>query len=104
MEDIAGGVKSIEDEAEKILQQARNKGGEIVARAREESQQIISSELSLETVRAECKAIISRANTESEKQITEAREKARKIVDNVSSQMDVIIRKMVNIVTGTESL
>lgn len=102
MNNITGGVKSIEDEAEKTLEQARTRAGEILSGAREESQQITSAELSLDEVKAQSQSIIKQAQAEADKQVKEAREQSRKLSDTIGDRTDGIVKKMIDIVTGAE--
>lgn len=102
MENLTGGVKSIEDEAEKTLEQARTKASEILVRAKEESQQIASVELPLDEVKAEGESIKNKAKAEAEKQVAQAHEKASNMIESVGVRTDEIVRKIVNIVTGAD--
>ena len=101
-EDMRSSVQAIEVEAEKLLKEARSKANEILAKANEETNRILSSELPMDDVKAECDRIISKAREEADKKIEESRGKASEIQTEISKRMDKITRQIVSIISGVE--
>ena len=78
-EAIGSSVKTIEVEAEKILESAKNKANEILLKAREESERIVSAELSLDEIKNQCSKIIDTANKEANELVEVSKKKAQEI-------------------------
>ena len=103
MQELTGGVESIEEEAEKILSSAKSKAREILQKAKESSHQLISSDLPLDNVKADCKKIIALAEEEAKKQTEDMKRKAQLIKKTAEKRKDKFYQQMIDIITGAES-
>lgn len=103
MEKVTSGIETIEVEAEKLLESARSKANEILLKANEESQQILSSELSVDEVKAECQEIVRKAREEADSKVEDSRQKAQEIKLEANKKVEGIVQRMLNIITGVES-
>lgn len=103
MEDSTSSVEAIEVEAERLLEEARNKANEILVKAKEETRRILSSELSMGDVEAECKDIERKAQEEADKKVEDARKYASEIKTNAGKKVEEIVGSIVAIVTGAKS-
>ena len=102
-EEITSSVETIEIEAEKTLEEARNRASEIILRAREEAGRILSTEVSLNEVKGERERIISRAEEKANQEIEGAKKKAAEIRNITGKKTGKIAERMVNIITGAEA-
>ena len=103
MEEISSSVKTIEAEAERILELAKKRANEILLKAKEESHQILSSELPMEEVNAECRKIIDKAREEADRKIGDSRRKTMEIKTKADNKVEEIAQRMVSIITGAKS-
>ena len=103
MENIASGVKSLETEAEKIIEEAKSMAQDILLRSRKEAEEVLSAEFPLDEVRAECDSIVAGAREEAENRVELSREKTSEISANTDRQIERIVERIVDIVIGTES-
>ena len=103
MEKVTSSIENIEVEAEKLLESARSKANEILLKASEESQQILSSELPMDEVKAECQKIVDKARKEADSKVEDSKSKAQEIKAEASKKVEGIVQRMLNIVTGAES-
>jgi len=101
-EEMTSSVETIEVEAERILEEARNRASEILLKANEEANKILSSELPMDEVKAECQKIIHKAREEADKKVEDSREKASEIKAEVGNKMDKITERIVINITGAE--
>ena len=99
-EDISS-IETIEGEAEKILESARVRANEILLKGKEEASRILSADLPMDEVRAECEQIIRNAKEEAETIGEDYREKAAQIRVDADSKVDRIAERMATIVTGS---
>jgi len=102
MEKVTSSIETIEVEAEKLLESARNKAKQILLKANEESQQIRSSELSVDEVKVECQKIVNKAREEADSKIEHSRQKAQDIKVEAGKKVEGIVQRMLNIITGAE--
>jgi len=100
--EITSSVETIEVEAEKILEEARSKAKEILLKANEETNKILSSELPMDEVKAECERIIHKARGEADKKVEDSRKKASEIKAEVGNKVDKITERIVSNITGAE--
>ncbi len=84
--EVIGGIESIEKKAEEILQDARSKAAEILRKASEESARILSEEISLQSVRAECDKIVRNAREQADREVAEAAKKAADMRSSLGQQ------------------
>ena len=103
MVEVTSGIKAIETEAEKILESARKRGNEILLKATEEASRIISSDVKMDEVKAECEEIVRKAREEADKKVEDSRKKAAKIKTDAENKVGKIAERMVNIITGANS-
>jgi len=103
MEEVTSGIEDIEAEAEKILESARKRANEIFLEAKKETGRILSSDLPMDGVKAECQEIVRKSREEADNKIDDARKKASHIRDDASSKVAKIADRIVSIVTGTGS-
>ena len=101
-EEMTSSVETIEVEAERILEEARSKANEILLKANEEANKILSSELPMDEVEAECQKIIHKAREEADKKVEDSRKKAAEIKTEVGNKVDKITERIVSIITGAE--
>ena len=101
-EEMTSSVETIEVEAERILEEARNRASEIFLKANEEANKILSSELPMDEVKAECQKIIHKAREEADKKVEEAKKKASEIKTEVGKKVDKITEHIVSNITGAE--
>jgi len=99
-EEMTSGVETIEVEAEKTLEEARSKANEILLKANEEANKILSSELPMDEVDAECQQIMRKAREEADKKVEDAKKKASEIKAEVGNKVDKIIKRIVSNITG----
>jgi len=99
-EEITSSVGSIEAEAEKILEEARNRAREIILEAKEEAKKILSSDLPLNEAKDECVKIVNDAKAEADRTIEDADKKAADIRNNADKKAKDIVELVVNTVAG----
>ncbi len=101
-EEMTSSVETIEVEAEKILEEARSKANGILLKANEEANKILSSELPMDEVKAECQKIIHKAREEADKKVEDSKKKAAEIKTEVGNKVDKITKRIVSNITGAE--
>lgn len=101
--DVASGVKAIEVEAERILEDARAKADEILLKAKEKSKAIQDSELPMDEVKAECDGITRRARQQADAELSNSEKRASEIGASASKKIDQFAKLIVSIVTGEKS-
>ena len=100
MDDITSGMKNIESEAEKILESARSQANETLLNAKEEAGRILSAELPMDEVKAECRQIVHKAKEEAEKIAEDTENKIARIRHDANKKVEEIAERMVSIITG----
>jgi F0F1-type ATP synthase membrane subunit b/b' len=100
LEKVTSNIENLEIEAEKSLDAARVKANEIFAEANKKSQDILSSPLSFDDVKAEAQKIIKKAQQEAEEEVDNAKKQADVIRSGNVEKVDEIIDRMVKLVTG----
>ena len=103
MEKVTSSIESIEGEAEKLLESARNQANEILLKANEESQKILSAEFSMDDVKAECKDIIEKAKEDAASSVKDSKSRAQDIKAAADKKVEEIVQRMLNTVTGEKS-
>ena len=98
--DVASGVKAMEMEAEKILEDARASASENRLKAKEETKRILSAELPMDEVKAECEQIVSKAKKQADKEVKYSEKEASEISSNASKRADKYVELIASIVTG----
>ncbi|MFC1897692.1 hypothetical protein ACFLX8_03895 [Chloroflexota bacterium] len=101
-EEITSNVETIEVEAKRILEEARNKANEILLKANEAANKTTSHDLPLDEVKAECEHITHQAREEADKKVEDSKKKASEIKSEISKKGNKIIERIVNNVTGAK--
>ncbi len=103
-EKIATSVASIEVEAGKILAEARTGASEIIRKANEEANRILTAKSSLDEAKAEYDQIVSKAREEANKQIETSKKRAAEIRGRLSSSRKTveIIKRVVSVISGAD--
>ena len=101
--DISRGVKAMEEEAARILEEAKVKASDILQKAREESRSIANSELPLDDVKAECAKIVDDARKKAESEAKATEKRAAEIKSSASKKVDGYAKLMVSIITGEKA-
>jgi len=101
-EEITSSIESIENEAEKTLEEARSRANEIILKAKEEASGILSSEMPLDEVKGECEQILNEAGEKANQEVEESKKKASQIRTSASRKIGKITERMVNIISGAE--
>jgi vacuolar-type H+-ATPase subunit H len=101
-EEMTSNVETIELEAKKILEEAKNQANEILVKANEEASKILFAELPMAEVKAECQKIIHKAREEADKKVGDSRQKASEIKAEVGNKIDKITERIVSNITGAE--
>jgi vacuolar-type H+-ATPase subunit H len=99
-EEITSTVEALEAKAEKILAEAKTRATEIVLEAKEETKRMLSSQLPLDEVEAECEKIVSSARAEADKKIKDSEKSAAETNINADKKVKEITELVVNIVKG----
>lgn len=103
-EQITSSIESIENEAEKTLDKARSRANDIILKAKEEADNVLSSEVPLDDVKGECEQILVKARKKADKDIEASKKKASEIRTGASKKMGKITERIVNIVTGAKQV
>lgn len=101
--DVSRGVQAMEEEAARVLDEARAKASDIVQKAREESRSLASSELPLDDVKAECAKIVDDASKKAESDAKKTEKRAADIKSSASKKVVEYAVLMVSIVTGEKA-
>ena len=101
-EEITSSVETIEIEAEKMLEEARNRASEIILKAKEEANRMLTSEMSLNEVKKECEQILDKAREKADQDAEEGKKEASRIKINAEKKVGKIMERIVNIVTGVD--
>ena len=101
-EQITSSIESIENEAEKTLDKARSRANDIILKAKEEADKVLSSEVPLDDVKGECEQILVKARKKADKKVEEAKKKASEIRTGTTKKVGKITERIVDIITGAE--
>ncbi len=77
--EIAGDIQSLETKAESILTEARAKAAEMLRQANLEAAKIMADRPSMDSVKAECAAIVEKARAEAGAAIERAKKEAERV-------------------------
>lgn len=102
-EEITDGIKSIETQAEKILEDARSKASAIIIKAKDEANEILATGMSLKETEKEREQIVKQAEDKAAREVSEAKQKASEIRTGTGKQVEDTIERIVNIVTGADN-
>jgi cell division septum initiation protein DivIVA len=101
--DITGSVQAMEEEATRVIEEAKAKAADILQKAREEARKMSSAELPLDDVKAECEKIVKDARQTAEAEMKEADKAAAAIKSGASGKADGYAKSMVSIVLGEKT-
>ncbi|MFA5628779.1 MAG: hypothetical protein WC958_00735 [Dehalococcoidales bacterium] len=102
MEGMIGKLKSIEDEAEKILESAGYEAKRIISEADSDSAVTKTDNFNLDEARAEAKKIVDEARSFANRQIAESNLKAQSISDLPPQKINDIAQRVVGIILGDQ--
>lgn len=103
MEESVSDIESIEAQAERILESARTRANEIILKGKEEASRILSSDLPLDEVKAECQEIVRGAKAEAERIHEDSVKQATQIRSDADSKIANMAERLASIVTGGRS-
>lgn len=103
MEETVSDIESIEAEAEKILQSASGRANEVLLKSKEEASRILSSDLPLGEVQAECQEIVRRAKEEAKRVHENSVKQASQIRADADSKIARMAERLAAIVAGDSS-
>lgn len=98
--EITNSVEAIEAEAQKILEEARNRAREILLEGKQEAKRIFSSQLPLDDVKSKCVRILNEAKAEADRKIEDSEKRAAEIRISADKKAEEITELMASIVTG----
>jgi F0F1-type ATP synthase membrane subunit b/b' len=101
--DVSRGVQAMEEEAARVLDEAKAQASDIVQKARDESRSLASADLPLDDVKAECSKIVDDARKKAESDAKATDKRAADIRSNVGEKIDEYAKLMVSIVTGEKT-
>ena len=101
--DITGSVQAVEEEAARVIEEAKAKAGDILQKSRDEARKMTSEQLPLDDVKAECEKIVKDAQQKAEAAIKQAEKHAADIKSGTVSKTDEYARLMVNAVLGEKA-
>ena len=100
-EKLSVSVAAVEKEANKILDAARIKSTDILIKSREEVNRITSASLELGEVESEREKIIKVAQDEATHKLKNSKAEASRIRENIGDKETSIVKRLVEMVTGT---
>ncbi|MFW6056423.1 MAG: hypothetical protein ACOC9B_03865 [Chloroflexota bacterium] len=101
--DIGRGVQAMEEEAARVLEEAKAKAGDIMQKAREESRSIATSEPPLDDVKAEASKIVDDAKKKADSDAKTSEKRAADIKSSAGKKADEYAKLMVSIITGEKA-
>ena len=99
MANISSEIESIENQAAKLLEDARMKARQILATAASESDRILAEEIPLNEVKVQCEQTLERARAEAKEELTTDREKGALLKIAAELKIEGIVKKIIKIVT-----
>jgi cell division septum initiation protein DivIVA len=103
MDDLASGMENIEAEAAKTLESARNRASEILVKARDEINRILTEEPVMDDIKAECGNLVRKAKQEASKMREDSRIQVAQIRQKADKRAEKIAKRMVSIITGASN-
>jgi len=101
--DITGSVQAMEEEATRVIEEAKAKAAGILQKAREEARKMSTAELPLDDVRAECEKIVKEARQNAGAAMKHAEKAAADIAAGASGKSEQYAKSMVSIVLGEKT-
>jgi len=97
---IAHSVEAMENQAEKILNDARVKADSILSKADKDADEILNSKLLTDEVDVKCQDIINKATLEAEKKNKDASKQTARMKVHADKNMEAVVERIVEVVTG----
>jgi len=101
--DVSRGVQAMEEEAARVLDEAKAEAGEILQKARDEARQLASTDLPLDDVKKECVKIVDDAKKKAESESKETEKRSADIKSSAGKKVDSYASMMVSIVSGEKA-
>jgi len=98
--DITGSVEMMEAEAARVMEEARARAAEILAKSRDEARKMASEQLPLDDVKAECARIVQEATKQTAADMKQAEAHAAEIKAKSAGKADEYVKSMVRVVLG----
>lgn len=93
-------IETIEADAEKVVEEAREKAKQILVAAKAEAKGILSSELPMEEIQMEQDRIIGAAKEEASEQVEESKRMVSQLRASAKKKGDEAVRLIVNRIKG----
>ena len=100
MDSIASEIKTIDNEAEQILEAARKRANEVLIKGKDEANQIMASRMPVEKMEVEYNEIISKAKLQAQEKTEDNKKQVRQIMTNSDGRADKIAGRIISIVRG----
>ena len=101
--DIGRGVQAMEDEAARVIDEAKSKAADVLQKAREEARNMANSDLPLEDVKAEAATLVDEARKKAQADSKESDKRAADIKAGASKKAEDYAAQMVSIVSGEKA-
>ena len=98
--DITGSVQAMEEEATRVMDEARAKAADILQKTREETRKMASEQLPLDDVKAQSTNIVKDAREKAATETKDAEKHAADIKASAAGKTDDYAKSMVGIVLG----
>ena len=99
---VGTNIENIENKAEKALDDARKRAGDIVLKAKDEAARILSAEVLLDEVKEESDRILGEAKKQAGKEVEGSRKRASDIRAGAGKKVGKIAERIVNIIIGAK--
>jgi vacuolar-type H+-ATPase subunit H len=100
---ITHSVEAMENQAEKILNDARVKADSILLKADKDADELLNSELLMDEVDAKCQDIINKATAKADKQIKDASKQISRMKVHADKNIEAVVERIVEVVTGAHT-
>ncbi len=101
--DITGSVQAMEEEAARVLEEAKSEAADILQKARDEARKMSSSELPLDDVKAECAKIVKDAEQKAGAEMKQAETRAADIKAGMADKASQYAKELASIVLGEKT-
>jgi hypothetical protein len=100
MDSIASEIKTIDNQAEIILEAARKRANEVLIKGKDQANQILSSRMPVEKTDVEYNEIISKATLQAQEKTEDSKKQVLQIMTNSDGKADQIAGRVISIVRG----
>jgi vacuolar-type H+-ATPase subunit H len=101
--DITGSVQAMEEQATRVIEEARSEAASILQKAREDARKMSSEELPLDDVKAESAKIVKDAEQKAAAGLKESEKQAADIKSRAAGTTDQYANDLVGIVLGEKT-